>query len=85
MKQYEDNLENYFEIDDYFGLLRKYNLLYKNEGLKAEEPERKIFELIVELRTVPQGQHFRTIQDFWENEEEVIDKKLGRKKEDLPF
>lgn len=85
MKIYTDKLENYFEIEDYYGLLRKYKLLYENEGLSAEEPERKIYELIVELRTAAQGHHFRTINDFFEKEQTMIDKQLNRKTEDLPF
>ena len=85
MKLYTDKLQNYFEIEDYYGLLRKYKLLYENEGLTAEEPERKIYGLIVELRTARQGQHFKTINVFFEIEEEIIDKILDREIQDLPF
>lgn len=85
MKIYTDKLENYFEIEDYYGLLRKYKLLYENEGLSAEEPERKIYELIDELRTAAQGHHFKTIAEFFEKEEEEINKILGREVQDLPF
>lgn len=85
MKIYTDKLENYFEIEDYYGLLRKYKLLYEEEGLTAEEPERKIYELILELRSAKQGHHFKTIAAFFEQEEEKLDKILGRETEDLPF
>jgi len=84
-KDYTKNLKNYFEIEDYYGLLRKYKLLYENEGLTAEEPERKIYELIETLRAAAQGQHFKTINEFFEKEDEVIDKILDREVQDLPF
>jgi len=84
MKQFEDKLENYFEIEDYFGMLRKYNLKFESEELEPENSEETIYNLIVKLRTVERGKHFRTIQEFFEDVDNQIDEKLDRKVE-LPF
>lgn len=85
MKDYNKKLKNYFEIEDYYGLLRKYKLLYENEHLIPKKSEKKIYGLIKQLRTAKQGHHFRTIAEFFEKEEEKIDKILGREAEELPF
>jgi hypothetical protein len=81
------NFDNVFEMDDYYGILSKYKRMYWQNNLKPPaDNEQRVYDLIIKLREVPTGKHFSTVEDFYAEAREDIDKQLGRETETVkPF